>query len=84
MSTEFGPYVQNPFLALYTLKFSKKKVHFPIPKNLKSDADFLCDLLQNKQYLPLTDRTYAFDDIIDAFHYVETGEKIGNVLLQIR
>lgn len=83
MSTELGPFAQNPFLALYTAKFSKKKVHFPIPKNLKSDGDFLCNLLETKQYLPLVDRTYALDDIIDAFHYVESGEKIGNVLLKI-
>ena len=83
LSTELGPYAQNPFLALYTTKFSEKKVHFPIPKNLKADADFLCDLLQSNQYLPLIDRTYSLDEIIDAFNYVESGEKIGNVLLKI-
>lgn len=83
LSTELGPYAQNPFLALYTAKLSKKKVHFPIPKNLKTDADYLCDLLQTRQYLPLIDRTYTLDEIIDAFHYVESGEKIGNVLLKI-
>jgi len=84
LSTELGPYAQNPFLALYTAKLSKKKVLFPIPKNLKSDADYLCGLLQSGQYLPLTDRTYMFDEIADAFRYVESGEKIGNVLLKIK
>ncbi len=83
MSTELGPYAQNPFLALYTAKLSKKKVHFPIPENRKTDADYLCELLQTNQYLPLTDRTYTLDEIVDAFHYVESGEKIGNVLLKI-
>lgn len=84
LSTELGPFAQNPFLALYTAKLSKKKVHFPIPTNQKADGEYLCGLLQTKQYMPLVDRTYKLEEIIDAFHYVETGEKIGNVVLQIR
>jgi hypothetical protein len=26
------------------------------------------------------DRTYALDDVVEAFRYVETGQKIGNVV----
>jgi len=83
-SSELGPYCQNPFLALYTKWFSKKKVHFPIPnKNPREDADYLAALMASKQYQPLIDRTFILDDIREAFEYVETGEKIGNVLLEI-
>jgi len=83
ISTELGPYVQNPFLALYTKFFSQKKVMFPIPKNDKADADYLGSLLKTNQYKPLIDRAFVLDDIVEAFHYVETGEKIGNVIIEM-
>lgn len=83
-STELGPFCQNPLLALLTPLFSKKQVHFPIPNNNnKADADYLASLMQAKHYKPLIDRTYPLDEIVDAFHYVESGEKIGNVLIKI-
>ncbi len=83
LSTELGPYAQNPFLALYTNFFGAKKVLFPIPKNTREDADYLGNLLQTDQYKPLIDRTFSLDNIAAAFHYVETGEKIGNVLIEM-
>ncbi|WP_448072723.1 hypothetical protein [Georgenia yuyongxinii] len=27
--------------------------------------------------------TYALDEIVDAYRYVETGRKIGNVVLEV-
>lgn len=83
VSSELGAYCQNVFLALLTPMFSKQQVHFPIPKNNRADADFICNLMQKKQYQPLIDRTYSLNNIADAFRYVETGEKVGNVLLEI-
>ena len=43
-STELGPMWQNPFLALWTSKFGRKKVIFPIPKESKEDALFFKEL----------------------------------------
>jgi len=83
-STEFGPYMQNPLLALLTPLFSKQTVRFPIPyKNPREDANYLADLMQRNQFMPLIDRTYSLDDIQEAFRYVESGEKIGNVLIEL-
>lgn len=83
ISTELGPFCQNPFLALLTPLFNKQTVHFPIPKNTREDADYLATLMNDKQYRPLVDRTYTLDDIQEAFRYVESGEKIGNVLIEM-
>jgi len=83
MSSELGDYAQNPFLALWTKSFSSKKVLFPIPKNSKSDVEYIADLIKSKQFKPLVDREYGFEDIIEATTYVEEGKKIGNVIIKI-
>lgn len=83
MSTELGKGCQNPFLALATPLMGGKKVLFPIPSTRKEDIRLLCDLARQKKFSPLMDRSYPLDDIVDAYRYVETGQKIGNVLLQV-
>lgn len=83
-SSELGPRWENPFLALWTAKFGDKKVLFPLPKSLKEDALYLADLVEQGAYKPLIDRVYPLDEIADAYRYVETGGKIGNVVIEVR
>jgi NADPH:quinone reductase-like Zn-dependent oxidoreductase len=82
-SSELGPYCENPLLALTTKIGQGKKVVFPIPSNLKSDAQHIADLMQQGKFKPLVDRTYPLSEVADAFRYVETGMKTGNVLIEI-
>ncbi|MBI1265924.1 MAG: zinc-binding dehydrogenase [Cryomorphaceae bacterium] len=83
ISTELGPYNQNPFLAL-TSKFSTgKKLLFPIPIINPSHVDFIANMLAIGTFKPLIDRTYQLEQTKEAFTYVLTGEKIGNVLVKI-
>ncbi len=83
MSTELGPYSQNPFLALLTKFHGKRRVLFPIPENTKQDADYLASLMEKGVYKPVVDKSYQLDDIAEAFRYVETGMKIGNVVINV-
>lgn len=83
MSTELGPYWQNPFLAMWTSKFGDKKVLFPIPKNNKEDILYLKDLMEKGAFKPIIDRSYPLDQIVEAFNYVETGQKTGNVVITL-
>jgi len=39
--------------------------------------------MQQNKFKPMVDRTYPLDELADAFRYVETGMKIGNVLIEI-
>ncbi|MFM9911658.1 MAG: NAD(P)-dependent alcohol dehydrogenase [Chitinophagaceae bacterium] len=83
MSTELGYMSQNPFLALITPLLGGKKVLFPIPTISKKDVIFLKELWETGQYQPVIDRYYPLEQIVDAYRYVETGQKIGNVVITL-
>lgn len=84
ISTELGRGSQNVFLALWTPLWSGKKVLFPLPSISKEDLIFLRGLAEQGAFVPLIDRTFSLDDIVQAYRYVETGQKVGNVLIDMR
>ncbi|MBJ6117825.1 NAD(P)-dependent alcohol dehydrogenase [Pontibacter sp. BT310] len=81
ISTELGKNWENIYLALLTPLRKGKKVLFPIPTISKADVEFLKHLVEQKQFKPLLDRIYPLEQIVDAYKYVETGQKIGNVVI---
>jgi len=83
-SADLGPMLQNPLEALRTRLFGGRiRVYFPIPKYQKWEVDYLGDLVETGRYLPVIDRTYPLDRIVEASRYVETCEKIGNVVILV-
>lgn len=83
MSTELGPRYENPFLALLTPLTGGKKLLFPLPTITKEDVLFLKELLATGKFKPVIDRTYTLDQIVEAYQYVETGQKVGNVIIAV-
>jgi len=82
-STELGYLSQNIFLALITPILGGKKVQFPLPKDHKEDIVFIKELMEAGKYKAVIDRTYPFEQLVDATRYVETGQKVGNVVITI-
>jgi NADPH:quinone reductase-like Zn-dependent oxidoreductase len=83
LSSELGPRSQNPILALVTPLLGGRKVMFPIPKDDQTIVRYLKDLIESGQFKPLIDRRYSLNQIVEAYRYVETGRKLGNVVISV-
>lgn len=81
ISSELGAWLQNPLLALLTR--AGRRVIFPVPfKPLRSMA-FVGGLLERGEFNPLIDRSFPLEQIQAAFELALSGEKIGNVMLNM-
>jgi NADPH:quinone reductase-like Zn-dependent oxidoreductase len=83
ISTELGKHAENVFYALAAVFSRGKRVLFPIPVMNKDIIHFLKELVENGEFKPVIDRYYKLDQIVEAYNYVETGQKTGNVLLKL-
>jgi NADPH:quinone reductase-like Zn-dependent oxidoreductase len=83
ISTELGKNSANVFLALSTPLTGGKKVLFPLPTISKADVIFLKELVEAGKFKPVIDRHYKLDEIVEAYRYVETGQKTGNVIISV-
>lgn len=82
-STELGKNGENILLALTTPLWGGKRLIFPIPTISKEDVLFLKGLMEKGKFMPVIDRSYKMEQIVDAYKYVESGQKTGNVVLKI-
>jgi NADPH:quinone reductase-like Zn-dependent oxidoreductase len=83
LSSDLGPLSQNPILALITPLLRGKKVMFPIPRDNQEMVRYFKELLESGEFKPLIDRRYRLDEIVEAYRYVETGQKVGNVVISV-
>lgn len=83
ISSELGPGGQNLFFSLFAPLFPGKKVRFPVPFDIRASLVTVRDMLVRGTFMPLIDRTYPLDQVKDAFVYVRSGKKTGNVILSM-
>jgi NADPH:quinone reductase-like Zn-dependent oxidoreductase len=87
VSSELGPHAQNLYLALLApllAVFSRgKRVVFPLPVDIKHSLTHVRELMVQGKFRPVIDRTYALAQVREAFTYVASGQKIGNVILSM-
>ncbi len=83
ISSELGPLAQNPFRALIAPLDGGKKVMFPIPKHDQLMVRHFRKLIESGEFRPVIDRTYPLDQIVEAYKYVEAGQKTGNVVISL-
>jgi len=83
ISTELGKNAENIFLALTTPLLGGKKVLFPMPTICKENVIFLKELVEKGKFKPVIDRQYSLEQIVEAYNYVESRQKTGNVIITV-
>ena len=65
--------------------FSGKKVLCGISseEDRLEDLLFIKELIENQKMLPVVDRHYSLENITEAHRYVETGHKVGSVIITL-
>ncbi|MGH3348463.1 MAG: NAD(P)-dependent alcohol dehydrogenase [Nocardioides sp.] len=85
VSSDLGPRGQNILLAVAVTPLARvlgrRHVRFPLPRADAALATQLRELMLRGAYRPVVDRTYPFDQLRDAYAYVDTGRKVGNVVV---
>ena len=53
------------------------------PMPTKKGVLFLKELVEAGRFRPVIDRSYPLQDVVEATRYVETEQKVGNVVLTV-
>lgn len=85
MSTDVGPWGQNLPLMVWSLIAKNNRVVVPVPPRDSGHAfvEFLKGRMEAGQFRAVIDRHYPLDAIADAYRYVETGQKVGIVVIDV-
>ena len=73
--------LENLFLAMITSFSNGKKVYFKAPKDISAELNFIKGLVEQGKFKPVIDRKYPLEKIAEAYTYVASGQKIGNVII---
>jgi len=84
--SERGKYLTSdwPFLQSFWVSLtSKKKLIIGMAPQDKDVMNYLKDLVERKILKPVIDRTYKLEEAVEAYKYVSTGHKVGNVIIKV-
>jgi NADPH:quinone reductase-like Zn-dependent oxidoreductase len=81
LTTDLKPMIPGLLLIAWTRFFGERRVVLPLPKHSQETVVLFRELIEAGDFRPVIDRVYPFDEIVDAFRYVATGQKVGNVVV---
>jgi NADPH:quinone reductase-like Zn-dependent oxidoreductase len=82
-ATDMGPWGSTLILFLAALITRSRRVVVPLPGRIGGFPKFLKTLMEAGQFRAVIDRKYPLERIADAYRYVETGQKVGIVVIDV-
>jgi len=83
-ATDLGPYWSNVLLGMWFGITGSRRVRVPYPEDAPGFIQHLADLMAEGRFRGVFDRRYPLEDIVEAFRYVETGQKTGIVVIDVQ
>jgi NADPH:quinone reductase-like Zn-dependent oxidoreductase len=78
------PWWQNIWLAAWSSVSGSHRVVFPMPKSSQAIVEFQRARMEAGDLHGIIDRRYPLDSIVDAYRYVESAQKTGIVVIQVK
>jgi NADPH:quinone reductase-like Zn-dependent oxidoreductase len=82
-ATDLGSWGQNVLLGMWSLITRSNRVFIAVPGRIKGFVGFLKSRMEAGQFRAVIDRKYPLADIANAYRYVETGQKVGIVVIDV-
>ena len=69
--------------APFTSRIFGKKVSFAFSNDTREDLEYIAKLMESGILRAVIDRHFPLEEVAEAHRYVETGDKIGHVVIHI-
>jgi NADPH:quinone reductase-like Zn-dependent oxidoreductase len=86
VTTDLGRFWHAPLLVLLTAvsgRFGTRRTLIPLPRYRRSHVEALRQLWEEGRFRAVIDRHYPLHAIVEATRFVQSGQKVGNVLIDV-
>ena len=83
LTTDGRPWLPFLFWLLITPLLGGKRVRFPFGMPSRETMNHIKGLIESGKLKAVVDRRYRLDQIVEAYRYVDTGQKVGGVVISV-